>query len=383
MNDKIEKFSYNLKKIGLTTLTFTPDHYGLSIILGGAEGKLWDITGAYASMARTLNHYQEYNGKYDKTDFHPPSYSNEKKVANKNYTATSYFDAASIYLTFEAMVEVSRPDEDADWRQYVSGSKIGWKTGTSYGFRDGWAVGVTPNYAVGVWVGNADGEGRPGLVGVQTAAPILFDIFGLLKPTTWFSPPYDDMEKAAICRSSGCRATDLCEPIDTLWIQKAGLRSTPCKYHRLIHLDQTGKYRVTSNCEDVSNMQHKKWFVLPPAMEWYYKTKNASYKELPPYRNDCKTIGVNAMEIIYPKEFSKIYVPVEFDGKMGKTIFQVAHRKANTTIYWHLDDVYIGSTETNHQMGLNPDEGFHTLTLVDQEGESISQRFEIISKKKL
>jgi len=88
------------------------------------------------------------------------------------------------------------------------------------------------------------------------------------------------------------------------------------------------------------------------------------------------------MEIIYPKQFSKIYVPVELDGTMGKTIFQVAHRKANTLIYWHLDGVFIGSTQTVHQMGLSPDEGIHTLTLVDEEGESIVQQFEIVSKIK-
>ena len=117
-------------------------------------------------------------------------------------------------------------------------------------------------------------------------------------------------------------------------------------------------------------------------MEWFYKSKNPSYRELPPLRSDCETSGLSAMEIIYPKQFSKIYVPVELDGTMGKTVFQVAHRKANTLIYWHLDGVYIGSTQTVHQMGLSPDEGIHTLTLVDEEGESIVQQFEIVSKKK-
>jgi penicillin-binding protein 1C len=381
-NYGIEKFNYNLKKIGMTTLTYTPDHYGLSIILGGAEGKLWDIAGMYASMARTLNHYTTYNGKYDKDDFHPPFYISQNKKEHPDVSEVATLDAASIYLTFETMVEVSRPDEDAGWRQYTSASKVAWKTGTSFGYRDGWAVGVTPRYVVGVWVGNSDGEGRPGLVGVQTAAPILFDIFSLLKPGKWFSQPYDEMEKAAVCRQSGCRATDICQPIDTMWVQKSGLRSEPCKYHRLIHLDASGTYRVNSNCEDVNKMQHVSWFVLPPAMEWYYKSKNPTYKELPPLRSDCETGGLSAMEIIYPKQFSKIYVPVELDGTMGKTIFQVAHRKVNTIIYWDLDGMYIGSTQGNHQMGLSPDEGIHTLTLVDEEGESVVQRFEIVSKKK-
>ena len=382
-NYGIEKFNYNLKKIGMTTLTFTPDHYGLSVILGGAEGKLWDITGMYASMARTLNHYTTYNGKYDINDFHAPLYSISKNKKTKpELTDDSYFDAASIFLTFEAMVEVSRPDEDASWRQYTSASKVAWKTGTSFGFRDGWAVGVTSKYVVGVWVGNADGEGRPGLVGIQTAAPILFDIFSLLKPGKWFTQPFDDMEKVAVCHKSGCRATEICEPIDTMWIQKNGLRSEPCKYHRMIHLDASEKYRVNSNCEDVSKMHHVSWFVLPPSIEYYYKSKNPTYKELPPLRSDCETTGLNSMEIIYPKQFSKIYVPVELDGTVGKTIFQVAHRKANAIIYWHLDGTYIGLTQGIHQMGLSPEEGVHTLTLVDEDGESIVQQFEIVSKKK-
>ncbi len=380
-NYGIEKFNFNLKKIGMTSLTFTPDHYGLSIILGGAEGKLWDIAGMYASMARTLNHYTTYNGKYNKKDFHAPTYVPQKS-GTPDLEEAATLDAASIYLTFEAMVEVSRPDEDSGWKQYTSASKVAWKTGTSFGYRDGWAVGVTPKYVVAVWVGNADGEGRPGLIGIQTAAPIMFDIFSLLKPGKWFSQPYDEMEKVPICRQSGYRCTDICEPKDIVWIQKSGLRTEPCKFHHTIHLDKEGKYRVNSNCEDVNKMQHVSWFVLPPAMELYYKSKNASYKELPPFRKDCETGGLSSMEIIYPKQLTKIYVPIELNGSLGKTIFQVAHRMANSIIYWHLDGIYIGSTQDTHQMALSPDEGVHILTLVDETGESIVQKFEIVSGKK-
>jgi penicillin-binding protein 1C len=121
---------------------------------------------------------------------------------------------------------------------------------------------------------------------------------------------------------------------------------------------------------------------LPPAIEWYFKSNNTNYKELPPMRSDCETQSLSAMEIIYPKQFSKIYVPVELDGKMGKTVFQVAHRKASKMIYWHLDGVFMGTTQNNHQLDLSPDEGIHVLTLVDEEGESLIQKFEIVSKKK-
>ena len=82
-------------------------------------------------------------------------------------------------LTLSALTEVNRPEE-IDWKSIPSMQTIAWKTGTSYGFRDAWAVGVTPRYTVGVWVGNATGEGKPGLVGAQTAGPVLFDIFSYL-----------------------------------------------------------------------------------------------------------------------------------------------------------------------------------------------------------
>lgn len=87
------------------------------------------------------------------------------------------------------------------------------------------------------------------------------------------------------------------------------------------------------------------------------------------------------MELLYPKQESKIFVPIELDESTGKTVFRAAHRKSETIIYWHLDDNYIGSTKGIHQMGFSPEPGQHMLTLVDEFGETISQKFEIIGPK--
>ena len=82
--------------------------------------------------------------------------------------STDTFQSGAAWQTFNALTEVNRPEE-IDWKSIPSMHPIAWKTGTSHGFRDAWAVGVTPHYAVGVWVGNATGEGKPGLVGARTA----------------------------------------------------------------------------------------------------------------------------------------------------------------------------------------------------------------------
>jgi len=377
-----EQFCTQLAKIGLTTLKKPADHYGLSLILGGAEADLWDLAGVYASMGRTLNHYNQYR-KYNKVDYHPPVYIRKDINHHESYTEnTSWYDAASIWLMFEAMVEVSRPDEEQHWQQFSSSSKIAWKTGTSFGNRDAWSIGITPDYVVAVWVGNASGEGRPGLTGIATAAPILFDIFKMFKPSNWFEQPVSEMVEINTCHHSGFRASSICESLDTIWIQKAGLKTISCPYHQLVHFDMSGKWQVNSNCESPGNMVTKPWFILPPLQEWYFRNKNPFYKVLPSFRADCLSdTETHSMDMIYPRNNSKMYLPVDIDGKPGKSVFKVAHRNPGLTIYWHLDDRFIGATTQYHQMALAPPHGFHRLTLVDEKGESLLVRFEIISKK--
>lgn len=54
---------------------------------------------------------------------------------------------------------------------------IAYKTGTSYGYRDAWSVGFDGRHVIGVWVGRADNGPVPGITGIKTAAPILFNAF--------------------------------------------------------------------------------------------------------------------------------------------------------------------------------------------------------------
>ncbi|MBL7816983.1 MAG: penicillin-binding protein 1C [Saprospiraceae bacterium] len=380
----IEKFYHHLKKLGIHSFTKSPDHYGLTLILGGGEGSLWEITNAYASMARTAKHWYAFQNKYAATDWRAPNYI-QNKTSNakpKTQETPSVLTAAASWLALDAMKEVERPDGEGNWELFQSSKTVAWKTGTSFGFRDAWAVGLTPQYAVGVWVGNADGEGRPGLIGVEKAAPILFDIFNALPTRSeWFEQPYDDMMKIEVCRQSGYRATDLCEK-DTVWATKAAIKVKSCPYHQIIHLDKTGQVQVTSECEEPQNMVHRPWFVLPPLEEFYYRPRHPNYQPPPQYRANCRTATskINPMQLIYPKSVTKIYVPIDFDGKPSATIFRVAHRDAEAQIYWHLDNEFVSTTKTFHQIALQPPIGKHRLTLVDANGNRLEQTFEIIAK---
>lgn len=382
-----EKFHTLLARMGMTTLK-PSSHYGLTLILGGAEGTLWDVAGMYASAGRILTNYFERPGskRYASDDIRSLQYISTSIRPNVNtsthdYEETSVLAAGPLWSTMEALKELYRPGEESGWRNFSSTKPIAWKTGTSLGHRDAWAVGLTPDFVVAVWVGNADGEGRPGLTGTEAAAPIMLDVFSALPGKTWFNKPNSEFIEIAVCSNSGMRAGEWCNKKDTIAAPAAGLNTVACRYHKLIHLSANKQYRINSQCEDVSKMTATGWFVLPPVQEYYFKQKNTSYKPLPPYRSDClNPQNVAGMDIVYPKQDSRIYLPIELDGSLGKLVFEVAHRQGNVNVYWHLDGQYVGHTKQWHELALSINAGKHKLALMDDSGEVLEREFTVLSK---
>ena len=377
-NFGLDRFYAYLKQLHLKDLKYNANHYGLSLVLGGAESNLWDLCKSYAAMASTLNHFNENSSQYYSNEFTEPTFKDNAQIDfGKLSQEKIIFDAASTYLTFESMRQVNRPQEDDGWEFYDSSQDIAWKTGTSFGFRDAWAIGTTKDYVVGVWVGNADGEGRPGLVGVETAAPILFDVFDLLPKSNWFSKPFDEMIEVAICKKSGYRASSVCNDFTNEFIQLAGQKTAPCPFHKLVHLDKSGRFQINASCEDISNIKSQAWFALPPLQAFYYKSKNPFYKELPPFRTDCIESNSTTMEFIYPNQQSTIFLPKDFDGKTNDLILKVAHSKPQLELFWYVDETYVGSTKNIHDIAILPKPGDHIITVVDALGNELKHKITI------
>ena len=357
----VPKFHSFLQQIGLKTINRSSSHYGLSLILGGAEATLWDVTNAYAMMGRSL--------------LQLPQRSCSLLLPTSRITeSTDPFQPGAVWQTFDALKEVNRPEE-IDWKSIPSMQTIAWKTGTSYGFRDAWAVGVTPRYAVGVWVGNATGEGKPGLVGAQTAGPVLFDIFNLLPSSSWFTRPAGIFVEAEVCRKSGHLKGRFCDEMDTLLVLPAGLRTEACPYHHLVTLSADESQRIYENCANTEPTLRKSWFTLPPVWEWYYKQHHPEYKPLPPFKAGCGEDTFQPMQFIYPPMNARIKLPKQLDGSKGFLTVELAHSNPNATIFWHLDETYQAQTQDFHKISLQPAAGKHSLTAVDGEGNTISTTF--------
>jgi len=369
----VNRFHFKLKQLGMTTLFRPADQYGLSLILGGAEGTLWEICNIYAGFARSLNSF-----------FGRPLYGGAPdylvKPAEDNNGVTYYhFDPGTAWLTLDALLEVSRPDLEQFWENFSSSRPVAWKTGTSYGHRDAWAIGVTPEYTVGVWVGNADGEGRPGLTGLQAAAPILFDIFYLLPPTSWFDTPESALQEISVCSSSGYRPGPFCAGLKKTLIPINSEAGSTCPFCRRVHLNPTLTYRVSQSCEPAVSMHVLKWFVLPPAIEMYYIKKHPEYIPLPPVHADCPEEEQSQFSLIHPATGGIILVPLELTGEWGKTVLKAAHRRRDATLFWHMDNVYLGRTSERHEMAVSPPPGEHILTVIDDQGNILKQHIRIIS----
>lgn len=375
----VNKFYETLRKYRLRDINKHPYHYGLSLILGGAESNLWDLCRTYANLSSTLTYFTYNDAKYRSGEFAELSYvDGTLPDFGKVSFEKPIVGAGAIWETFEAMREVNRPSGDEAWKFYDSSVEIAWKTGTSFGNRDAWAIGVNSDYVVGVWVGNATGEGRPELTGVDYAAPVLFDVFNLLPKKKWFSPPLNDLEEAEICEKSGFLAQDGCPKKKRLVTRKAK-NSKPCPYHKLIHLDATGKFRVNSGCEDVGQMQAVHWFVLPPVMEYYYKSLHADYRPLPAFREGCAGSDKARMDFIYPKTLSpKIYLAKDFRGRIQPLIVKVAHSDASAELFWYVDHVFKGKSQTFHEMQLELGTGRHIVTVVDGGGNEIRRTIEVV-----
>lgn len=355
-----QRFHALLKKMEFTDIDESAEHYGLAIVLGGAELSLFDIVRAYAAMGR--------------------------KVAAANNIKTSEaqtetpFSAEAVAATFNALTGLTRPTNQTGWSTFASARNIAWKTGTSFGFRDAWAVGVTDRYVVGVWAGNANREGRPGLTGIATAAPILFDIIPFLNSSYTYPSSTSESIEIEVCKQSGYPKSAFCKETVKISAPDVELKTGVCPYHKKIYLDETRQFRIDPDCEKADDNRSEVYFVLPPVMEWFYKSHSMDYCPTPPYLKKCgQSHTDDIMAFVYPKSDTHVSIPIGIKGDKQMVVFEIAHRNPQKKIFWNLDDIFLGKTEFIHQMPIDVGHGEHIIRCVDEDGVELKRKL-VVSK---
>jgi penicillin-binding protein 1C len=269
--------------------------------------------------------------------------------------------------------ELKRPGIEFNWKQYNNQSNVAWKTGTSYGHKDAWAVGCTPEWTVVVWVGNFDGESNVSLSGMKSAGPLFFNIMNYLpksSESSWFSKNQANFKTIALCSETGFLAGPNCPEKKYSDVPKNMAAMKVCPYHKKIEVNEKEDHEVCSLCWDKKH-HSKSYLIYPPEVNYQLNRNGVHYEKIPEHLQTCPVVHLSHnMDFIYPKDSSQIWLPRDFNGELQKVIVKLAHQKPKSTVYWYLDDSFLGTTINEHKKGIQLSSGWHQITVSDNLGES-------------
>ena len=136
--------------LGVSTLN-DPTRYGLSLVIGGGETTLLDMTSVYSVFANdgVRNPYTGILSVSDSTGNTLEQYSQRSYPVLDPDVTRKLDDVLSDNVartpTFGANSSLVIPDH-----------QVAVKTGTTNNNKDAWTIGYTPSVTIGVWVGNND-----------------------------------------------------------------------------------------------------------------------------------------------------------------------------------------------------------------------------------
>ena len=173
------------RDFGITTLN-DPDRYGLSLVLGGGETNLLELTSAYGVFATeglqtssvSILKIEDSEGNIIEQNNKQPTKVLNTQTARQINNILSDNNARSF---------IFGPNSPL----YFPGYQVAVKTGTTSNLKDGWTMGYTPYTVVGVWVGNSDNSPTKD-AGVGLAAPMWRKVMEKIitsRPAENFTPP--------------------------------------------------------------------------------------------------------------------------------------------------------------------------------------------------
>lgn len=370
-----EKFFFDLQNIlGFSGNNF--EQYGLSLILGTKEFSVEDVAKIYAG----LGNYGRFTdlkylcescgnsslGNLSKSPLQWQIADSNKAIHNQK---NQFISQGASFLTLQAM---SKLDRFGIENYYKNQKVFSWKSGTSYGRKDAWAAGTSPKYTIVVWAGNFDGSANPNLFGVNIAGDLLISILGDLGDLGGaFAEPKDALKRIKIdeitgyawdSRYIGLKSREVLYPNNA-----RPLRKSP--FLKNIFVDKNGN-EIDSQNGDFIGAHEITRLNLPINLLDFYKEQNLGLDYVaknPRYKHNLK--------ILYPKNGIKITPTKDFDGE-NALLARIANLN-NSDVFWYVDRKFIGSGMQKVRP-LSVEVGSHTLTVINENGESDSVEFVVV-----
>ena len=347
-----------LRDAGVSTLPNPREHYGLSLILGGCEVNLLELTSLYAGLA-------------NQGEFAPP-----RILLNQpSRLPKRLLGEGAAFITTELLAKVKRPDLPKAWESAVNLPKVAWKTGTSYGHKDAWSIGYSPQYTIGVWAGNFNGVGSPSLIGSEAAAPILFSLFNALtQEYEWFTRPLS-VEEREVCAVSGMLPSPYCPDCKKeLFIPGTSPYRT-CTIHRVYTIGKDPSdgrtYRFCSKCRIGRSCETKVFEVWPPQIATWMERNGVPLEKVPEHYPGCSEILAGGAPVIHsPSENSEYVIREGVGPQHQKILLEASVSNSVRRVFWFLDNQLVFQGDPTDRVFITPVAGRHTLTCMDEEGRS-------------
>jgi penicillin-binding protein 1C len=285
------------------------------------------------------------------------------------------------WLIINTLKNLSRPGIEHYYSLFSENIPVAWKTGTSYGQRDAWAIGINKQWTIGVWAGNFEGDGNAALSGAGSAAPLLFTLFNTLtvpEEEMWFKKPEDDLEYITCCGKSGLPAGTYCP--QTIQIEKPRQTYIPgtCPFHRRFLVDAHSGEEVCSLCWESAQREWTTRYIVPPLVQDIMVRNGYAVDPVPPHKSTCShVITKGRIQLVYPVNGIRIFVPRDLDGNFEKIVFSAMHQQKDSYLFWYLNGQLIGETQKDHKLAVSPDQGSYRLTIQDEEGNRASAKFSV------
>ncbi len=347
------------QNMGISTLSDI-GRYGLTLVIGGGEVTLLDITSAYGVFADNgiRNQYTGILKVEDEQGEILEEYTqNEREVLPKNTALT----ISNILSDNTARI----PTFGANSSLNIPGYDVAGKTGTTNNNKDAWLVGYSPNIAVGVWAGNNNNTPmKKGGVAMAGPAWNKFMSFALSKfPKENFEKPdltldptkvkpvlrgyWQGNENFFIDRISGKLATEL-TPRETLD------ERVITNVHSILYWVDRNNITGPSPSNPNDNSQFLHWEI--PVQEWWaenkWKYSTTSWAERPNQVDDVHTVGSDPNPAILEPNPNKVY---SMDENINVKILNQGIYPIQKIEYF-MNGVFIGSAKSPFNFSFTPNE---------------------------
>ena len=350
----VPNFVQKLQQAEFSQVKKNGNQLGLSLILGGCDVKLEELTALFSAFAN--------GGTYSSL-----RWRQEDTLAVQK----QLISPAAAYMINQILTQLQRPDLPHNAQNSMHLPKIAWKTGTSYGRRDAWSIGYNKKYTVGVWVGNFSGEGVPELNGTDSATPLLFSIFNTIdynSPESWFRAPRD-LRYRQVCAASGLPRNTFChDGVADTFIP--GISPTiKCGHLKMVPVSMDEQFAYCTTCLPDHNYQQKYYPNYTPELLAFYNNEHIPYQKIPGHNPTCSRIFQDFAPVITSPTAEMEYL-LERAENQQLLLHCNAHNEVKQ-VYWYINDKFLQATAANTKLFFTPTiAGKYKISCTDDQGRN-------------